>query len=521
MTAPTGGAPPPAEFDRIVPRRPAGTSDSAPATRDPGAAARISATAFWITAGVLAALALIVFLVLPRWVAQRERVPTPTAPPASAQAPAAVAASTTPVPAAPPAGKPAWDDPALLEARAAAQAARTQYQDQSTQLQSHGVSRWGAEALNQAAAQASAGEAAFIAHDFAASRSAYEAAAAGTAARFDQVPQRVAAAIDSGQRAQENGDKAAAQSAFDLAQAIEPGNAAAARGLQRVASLDAVLAQVDIAHRLEQSGDVAGARAAWKQALALDPDTRSARDALARLDADARDTEFRRVLGETLAALDRGQYGVADKRLAQARGLKPNDPGVQQAGARLAEARRGQSLAALQREAAAQAAAEDWSGAIASYRKALQIDPNVAYARDGLAAAEPRAALGQRLQDLIDRPERLSNPAVAADAEKALAEVRAIAAPAPKLNAQRAALERALAAAATPVAVDLRSDGKTTVTVYRVGELGRFTTHALELKPGRYVAIGTRAGYRDVRQDFEVAAGADRVAVDVRCEEPL
>lgn len=519
MTAPTGGAPPPAEFDRIVPRRPAGTGDRAPATRDHGAAARISATAFWITAGVLAALAVIVFLVLPRWVAQREHAPAP--PPAtSAEAPAAPV-PPTPAPAPPPAGKPAWDDPALLEARAAAQAARTQYQDQSTQLQSHGVSRWGADALNQAAAKASAGEAAFVAHDFDAARSAYEAAAAGTAALVAEVPQRLAAAIDSGQRALENGDKGAAQQAFDLAQAIEPGNAAAARGLQRVASLDAVRAQVDIAHRLEQSGDLAGARVAWKQALALDPDTRSARDALARLDADARDTEFRRVLGEALAALDRGQYDLADKRLAQARGLKPNDAGVQQAGARLAEARRGQSLAALQREAATQAAAEDWSGAIASYRKALQIDPNVAYARDGLAVAEPRAALSRRLQDLIDRPERLSSPAVAADAEKALAEARAIPAPAAKLNAQRAALERALAAAATPVAIELRSDGKTTVTVYRVGELGKFTTHALELKPGRYVAIGTRAGYRDVREDFEVAAGAEHVAVEVRCEEPL
>jgi hypothetical protein len=517
LTPQSGGAPPPADFDRIVPQRPAGLSQSAPQARDDGAARRVSATAFWTTAVTLAVLAAIVFLALPRWVAQREHVPRPAAPAPTASAPAPAPAA--PAPAAP--AKPAWDDPSLLEARAAAQTARTQYQDQSAQLQSHGVARWGATELGLAAEKAAAGEAAFTARDFDAARRHYEAAAAGTATLLKEVPQRLTAALDAGRQALESGEKASAQQAFELAQAIEPGNAAAARGLQRVASLDAVRAQVDTAHRLEQAGDFAGARAAWKQALALDPDTRSARDALARLDADARDTEFRRVLGEALAALDRGQYDLADKRLAQARALKPTDPGVQQAGARLAEARRGQTLAALQGESATQAAAEDWPAAVATYRKALQVDPNVTFARDGLAVAEPRAALAQRLQDLIDRPERLSSAAVAADAGKALAEARAVTPAGPRLNAQRTALERALAAAATPVPVQLRSDGKTQVSVYRVGELGRFTTHALDLKPGRYVAIGTRAGYRDVRQDFEVPAGAKDIAVDVHCEEPL
>lgn len=518
MTPQTGGAPPPADFDRIVPRRPAGTAQATAAAREVSAAARVSTTAFWITAVVLALMAVVVFVVLPRWVERNHGASQPAPPrPADTQT---APAPEKPAPAVPDA-KPAWDDPALLEARAAAQAARTQFQDQSAQLQSHGVSRWGADALGAAATHATAGESAFGARDFQVAQREYEAAAAGTAALVAQVPQRLAAALDAGQRALDAGEKAAAQSAFELAQALDSANAAATRGLQRVASLDAVRAQLDTARRLEQAGDPAGARSAWKQALALDPDTRSARDALARLDADARDSEFRRVLGEALAALDKGQYDVADKRLARARAINATDAGVQQAAARLAEARRGQTLAALQREAAAQAAAEDWSTAVATYRKALQIDPNVAFARDGLAAAEPRAALAQRLQEFIDRPERLSAPAVAAEAEKALTDARAVSAPGPKLVAQRASLEKALATAATPVAVQLRSDGKTEVTVYRIGSLGSFTTHALQLKPGRYVAIGTRAGFRDVRRDFEVSAGAQDLAVDVRCEEPL
>lgn len=516
---PQSGAPqPPADFDRIVPRRPAGAGGDATAGRpsEPGGTRR-SIAFFWIATAALAVSAVIVFALLPRWIDGDGASPA-----APAAAPPTVATAPVPTPEAPAEpSKPAWADPALLEARAAAQSARSQYQAQSGQLQSRAVERWGATASGQAAESAKAGEAAFTARDFTAARSAFEAAAATTAALLAEVPQRLASALDAGNRALDAGDKAAAQQAFELARAIEADNAAATRGLKRVAALDEVRAQLDAARRLEQAGDVAGARAAFKQALALDPDTGVARDALARLDADARDAEFRRALGEALAALDRAQYDVAETRLARARALNAADPGVQQVAARLAEARRAQSLANLQRESTAQAASEDWGAAVATYRKALQIDPTVAFARDGLAQAEPRAALAQRLQDFVDRPGRLSAPAVAAEAEKALAEARAVTSPGPRLDAQRVALERALAAAATPVTVQLRSDGKTEVTVYRVGTLGAFTNRALELKPGRYVAVGTRAGYRDVRQEFEVAAGMPSGPVDVRCVEPL
>ena len=48
-----------------------------------------------------------------------------------------------------------------------------------------------------------------------------------------------------------------------------------------------------------------------------------------------------------------------------------------------------------------------------------------------------------------------------------------------------------------------------------------FKEKTLELRPGTYVVVGTRKGYRDTRVTLEVAAGRTGEPVGVRCEEAL
>jgi hypothetical protein len=84
-----------------------------------------------------------------------------------------------------------------------------------------------------------------------------------------------------------------------------------------------------------------------------------------------------------------------------------------------------------------------------------------------------------------------------------------------------AALEQALAAARTPVAVVIESDGLTEVAVSRVGRLGTLARRTLTLRPGAYTAVGSRPGYRDVRRQFTLSPGGAAVVVVVRCEEAI
>lgn len=414
-----------------------------------------------------------------------------------------------------------WDDPALLEARAAAKTLQKEIEKQLAQLLRQGVERWAQDRLIRARTEAAAADTAFASGDFATAHHRYASASAALEALQSEIPAKLSEALASAHTALAASDKSRAQAAFEMALVLDPGNALARRGLERVASLDAVKVKLQTAARLEQGGDEAGAEAAYRAALQLDADAEQAQQGLARIAQDRLDAEFRLAMGEAIEALDRGDLATAGSRVARAQSLRPQGAGVQQAAGRLAEARRENHLAQLQREALAQTAAEDWAGAVKTYRAAQDVDATVAFARDGLARAEPRAQLAVRLQDLIDRPDRLNSLAVAEEAETLLVLARATSDRGPRLEEQITALSGALAQAAQPVSLRLRSDNLTEVTVYRVGPLGRFATRELALKPGRYVAVGTRPGYRDVRLEFEVGSSHTNPVVDVRCEETL
>jgi hypothetical protein len=71
------------------------------------------------------------------------------------------------------------------------------------------------------------------------------------------------------------------------------------------------------------------------------------------------------------------------------------------------------------------------------------------------------------------------------------------------------------------VDVVFRSDNETHVILFRVADLGRFEQKSVRLRPGKYVAAGTRSGYRDVRVEFTVTGEPMEGPVIVRCQEPV
>ncbi|MGB5626974.1 MAG: hypothetical protein WBM61_14655, partial [Woeseiaceae bacterium] len=140
---------------------------------------------------------------------------------------------------------------------------------------------------------------------------------------------------------------------------------------------------------------------------------------------------------------------------------------------------------------------------------------------DGLSHAREMSALHKRLDEYVSDPDKLSVPSIQQKATLLVVDITRMPEIGPRLAGQRDELSRLLKRAVTPIPVALVSDNLTSVSVYRIGNLGSFTSRQLELRPGTYVAIGIRPGFRDVRREFRVAPEIEMQPIVVRCEEQI
>ena len=71
------------------------------------------------------------------------------------------------------------------------------------------------------------------------------------------------------------------------------------------------------------------------------------------------------------------------------------------------------------------------------------------------------------------------------------------------------------------VRVNFFSDNKTKVTIFKIGSLGLFQKRTIELVPGKYVALGQRIGFRDVRLDFTIEPNEVDKNISIMCVESI
>jgi hypothetical protein len=165
--------------------------------------------------------------------------------------------------------------------------------------------------------------------------------------------------------------------------------------------------------------------------------------------------------------------------------------------------------------------AEQWEAGAERYESVLGLDSTIEFAQQGAERCRMRADLAARLDFHLTHPERLSSDDVFEEADRLLGEAFAVEPAGPRHRDQVQRLEQLLAVAETRVRVRLESDNLTEVVVYRVGRLGTFLQQELELRPGTYTVVGSRQGYRDVRQQLVVVAGEEPEPLEVRCVERI
>jgi eukaryotic-like serine/threonine-protein kinase len=336
-----------------------------------------------------------------------------------------------------------------------------------------------------------------------------------------RVPEALAAQMKEGRRALDAGEFEHARQAFETALKIEPGNNEATEWLGRVAAASGVVPTLAEAENAEAARDYPRARDLFAQVLEKNPGNETATQGLARVRKTMAENDFNAAMGAGLAALNAGRLAEARGHLERARQMRPDSTEVAAALQRVADTGSGRSLAEIEQRAARLAREERWTEALALYDEALARDPSLQFAINGRAAVAPRAELGQRLDALIDRPERLAADEVRREAERLLARASQISNPGPVIRSQVQRLELLLPTFNQPVLLALESDNATEVAIQRVGFFGTFDRRQVELKPGKYTVTGRRSGFRDVRREITVSPGQSGQTIVIRCLEPI
>ena len=333
------------------------------------------------------------------------------------------------------------------------------------------------------------------------------------------IPDLVEKLTDAGYLALDNGNSVQAATAFDEVLAIDPDHARAKRGRARADTLDQVLALVGQAEGYERMQQIDKALTANRAAAKIDPDAPGATAAIARIERAKRESAFRTAMSSGFRALENQEFRKAREAFRRAMKLDPNAPEAESASKQTDNAEASFKIARYLGYARKAEHEEQWYTAGKHFEAALKIDPRLSPAIAAKQNAEMRHRIDVKLIAYLARPDRFSSDAVHKEASRILESALAISTPGPVLQKQIADLSQALKLARTPVAVSLQSNNLTTVTIYRIGDLGRFEVREVPLLPGAYTAVGKRDGYRDVRVEFVVKPVDQGPVVTVRCDE--
>jgi len=320
-----------------------------------------------------------------------------------------------------------------------------------------------------------------------------------------------------GQRALTKGEKEEARKAFQAALEKAPGNEVATKGLKRAENIDRVYALLQQGAKLEKETRYSEAAESYKNAFALDSFSAAAQEGQSRAARLEKETKFAAAKSAADAAVKVKDWNKAISEYQAALKVYPQKTDVQ---ALLKSARESAHQDAVQKalaKAFAYEKAYQWREARDAYNETLELEPDMADAREGYTRAGTVIRALLQYERYIEAAEVLANKAEFQAAIRRFNEAMAVK-PSYLVNSDRVQqLHLQLMAQNKPVDVSFRSDGNTWVSIQNFRAPEKFESNVIKMLPGDYAIIGRRKGYRDVTMLLQVRNGTTPPAVTVAC----
>lgn len=388
-------------------------------------------------------------------------------------------------------------------------------------LKENNAQTWATEDYTQGLKHVESGDRYYNQQQFAQANKEYQASLAIFNSLADEIDDIYNKNIEQGQNALDTGSTTLALNAFKTASLFTDESQLAAKGLARAQLLDDVFAHIRQGNAALEANRLADAKKAFQAALGLDPDTKVAKQKLQETNELLANKQFNSNMTAGYAALEQQNFDTAINEFNRALKIRPASAAAKTALQQTEHKATALKITNTLNQAADKEKNEQWQGAIDLYNNALKLESNLTNAQTGKQRAQSQLTTYKRLEKILSEPERLNDKNVHAEITAYYDEIRNVNKPGPVLAKQLKELENLLRVSATPIMISLESDNVTDVIIYKVGKMGAFESKKLSLRPGKYVAVGKRDGYRDVRIEFIVAQSSAQQAIRIAATEKI
>ena len=393
--------------------------------------------------------------------------------------------------------------------------------DLEPRLKAGAVHQWAADVHNKIFELKAAALQAFGAGDYSSALSRVRAATIETLRILKVRDANFAAHLKAAVSAFDTNRYERARAEIDRALLMRPDHPTAQEYQARIELMPKVLSYLEAAAKARAENELRSEKAYLEKVIRLDPARRNEKSRLTFLNKKIAEEDFASHLSTGLQAVERRDLGAARTSLTHARAKFPDRPELTVLKKNIEALSRDLSLESALNEANQSVSNDDWDRAYQAFSKANSIDPANATAVEGERIAAEMLAGRRGLDRFLKRPDRLASKTVAAAARQALEEVRHLTGLSPTLKDSTEKLSKMIEHASRPVEVLVKSDGKTDITVRRIGIVGKTLEKVIKLRPGDYTFEGTRTGYKSKLINISVPVDGEGIEIRIICDEQI
>ena len=255
--------------------------------------------------------------------------------------------------------------------------------------------------------------------------------------------------------------------------------------------------------------------------LALTPERNGLKDRLDTLEGQLRERAFAVHIQNGMKRVTNRDIKSARSSLSAAQKLLPERAELSVLRAQVQNLSQTLKVEALLENARQAANQEDWNSALTLYTQVAKIEPNNKKVVEEIVTAQTILSLSAKINGHLKSASRLASPNVMAGARVLVDESAPYFKRSPVLKTKVQKLRAVLEGYSKKVALLIRSDNQTEISVRGVGRVGQIKQKYIELTPGTYTFEGSCPGYKSRLIRVAVLPNATDMVLEVICNERL